>query len=105
MDILPIIQRHPRATPDHMGIIPDMLSWANPKPAAEQLNDGYGHGGGWHPQPGFALETDDSLKYPGDPWLIPLFEILLRDERIIVYEHGIVAVIQPDRSFEVCRMD
>jgi hypothetical protein len=105
MNVLPIIQRHPRATLDHIGIIPDMLSWANPKPAREQLNDGYRHGGGWHPQSGFALERDDSLKYPGDPRLIPLFEIPLREERIVIYEHGYVAVIQPDRTFEVCRMD
>lgn len=105
MDVLPIIQRHPRATLDHIGCIPDMLSRLNPKPAREQLNDGYGHGGGWRPQPGFKLDEDDRLKYPGDPWLLPLFEILLRKERVVIYEYGIVAVIQADRSFEVCRMD
>jgi hypothetical protein len=29
----------------------------------------------------------------------------LGHERVIVYEHSWVAIVQPDRSFEVCRMD
>jgi hypothetical protein len=100
-----VILRHPQATLDHLGILPDMLDPANPKPAREQLDEGYRHGGGWHAQPGFKLRDDDSLKYPGDPSFPPLFEMHLRHERILVYEHGYVAIIQPDRSFEVCRMD
>jgi hypothetical protein len=29
----------------------------------------------------------------------------LRDELILIYEHSWVAIIQPDRTFETCRMD
>lgn len=96
---------HPRATWDHVGLIPDMLSEHNPKPAVQQLHDGYSHGGGWDPFNGFKLAADNSLTYPGDPALKPIAEMKLRDELILVYEHSWVAVIQPDRSFEVCRMD
>jgi hypothetical protein len=105
MKELVIIFRHPQANLDHIGIIPDMLDWDNPKSAREQLDEGYRHGGGWWPMSKFKMDENDRLKYPGDPWLEPLVEIPLRDERIVIYQHAMVAIIQPDRSFEVSRMD
>jgi hypothetical protein len=53
----------------------------------------------------FKLLEGDKLSYPGDPVLEPLGEIQLRDERIVMYQYSIVAVIQPDGSFEAARMD
>ena len=96
---------HPRATWDHVGSIPDMLSEHNPKSAKEQLHNGYPQGGGWIPFEGFELRADNSIKYPGDPPHKPIAELHLRNELILVYEHSWVAVIQPNRSFEICRMD
>jgi len=96
---------HPRANWEHLGFIPDMLSENNPKSATQQLNDGYQHGGGWTPFNGHALLPDNSIKYPGDPPHKPIAEMRLRDELILIYEHSWVAVIQPDRSYEICRMD
>jgi hypothetical protein len=101
---VPVIARHPGVTFDHVGHLPDMLSPDNPERARIQLDNGYRHGGGWQPMSGLTLDADDRLKYPGDPWLVPLAEMALRDERIVVYEHSIVAIIQPDRSFEAARM-
>lgn len=95
---------HPRMTLAHLGYIPQWLSEANPKPAREQLNDGYRFGG-WQPFSGFTLRDDNSLAYPGDPITRPLASAKLRDETIVFYPSCWVAVIQPDRSFEVCRMD
>lgn len=96
---------HPSATIDHLGLIPMMLSEHNPAPAKEQLHNGYAHGGGWHPFIGFKLLDNDSLAYPGDPPQRPIAEMILRNERVVLYEHAWVAIIQSDRSFEVCRMD
>lgn len=96
---------HPRVTWDHVGMICEWLSPNNPSPARDQLNQAYGHGGGWQPFKGFTLETDNSLTYPGDPPQRPIAEMRLRDELIVQYNHAWVAIIQPDRSFEVCRMD
>jgi hypothetical protein len=98
------IPHHPRASLVDFGYIPLWLSEANPKPAAQQLNDGYAYGG-WQPFQGFILQDDDGLKYPGDPPIKPICELLLRQERIVLYPSSWVAVIQPDRSFEVCRLD
>jgi hypothetical protein len=88
-----------------LGFIPSMLSASDPRPAREQLNAAYGHGGGWDPFVGFEMNPDGSLHYPGDPPVLALAEAKLRDETIRFYEYEWVAVIQPDGSFEVCRMD
>lgn len=95
---------HPKMTFDHLGYIPNWLNTANPKKAAIQLNDGYQFGG-WQPSKGFKLGADNSLTYPGDPAMKPLASAKLRDETICFYRSSWVAVIQADRSFEVCRMD
>lgn len=95
---------HPRMTQAHLGFIPQWLSVDNPKSAREQLNDGYAFGG-WDPFKGFTLNDDNSLSYPGDPPQKPLAQAKLRDELVVFYPSSWVAVIQPDRSFEVCRMD
>ncbi len=100
-----IIFHHPKATAEHLGLIPMFLSDDDPRPAKEQLHENYAHGGGWHPFNGFKLQADDSLTYPGDPPQRPIAEMVLRDERVVLYPHAWVAIIQPDRSYEVCRMD
>jgi hypothetical protein len=96
---------HPRVTMDHVGMIPYWLDESDPRPAAKQLDSCYSHGGGWHPFTGFKLWENNSLKYPGDPPLRPLAEMHLRQELILIYEHSWVVIIQPDRTFEACRMD
>lgn len=95
---------HPRMNYSMLGYIPGWLSEENPKSAREQLSDGYVFGG-WQPFKGFTLNPSNSLSFPGDPTIQPLAQAKLRDELIVFYPHSWVAVIQPDRSFEVCRMD
>lgn len=96
---------HPAVTWDHVGMIADWLSPSNSASARDQLDQAYGHGGGWQPFKGFSLRPDNSIKYPGDPSMKPIAEMQLRDELILQYEHAWVAIVQPDRSFEICRMD
>lgn len=95
---------HPKMTMEHLGYIPYWLYDENPKSAREQLDAGYQFGG-WQPMQGFKLTDDNCLTYPKDPPLRPLAQAQLRDELIVFYDHAWVAVIQADRSFEVCRMD
>lgn len=96
---------HPRCTLEHLGEIPFWLG-EGPKTAKQQLNDGYRFGG-FNPFKGFKLLDDDSLKYPGDPPQKPIAEFIFSDrtEKVVMYQSAWVAVIQEDRSFEVCRMD
>ncbi len=95
---------NPRVTPEHLGLIPHFLDEDDPRPAKEQFNERYVFGG-WQPFEGFTLRKDNSLMYPGDPPTRPLAQTKLRDELVVFYDHQWVAIIQPDRSFEVCRMD
>lgn len=99
------ILKHPRMTMEMLGYIPDFLSESNPRPAREQLNTAYSHGGGWQPFDGFRMEPDGGLAYPGDPPMRVLAEAFMRTELIRFYEHSWVAIIQPSGEWEVCRMD
>jgi hypothetical protein len=103
--MIPVKILRPGVTEGHVGMIPCWLDEADPRPAAEQLDARYGHGGGWRPFKGFRLLDDDSLRYPGDPPLRPIAELRLREELVLIYPHAWVAIIQSDRTFEVCRMD
>lgn len=94
---------HPEMTMGHLGYLPPRLDLNDPSPAKEQL--GRQQPGGWFPFHGPVLRDDNSLKCPGDPPLRPLAQTRLRDELIVFYDHSWVAIIQPDRSFEVARMD
>jgi hypothetical protein len=99
------VLKHPRMTIDHLGLLPDMISEDDPRPAREQFNTNYAHGGGWHPFKGHTMKADGTITYPGDPPLRVLASTTLRNETIHFYEHDWVAIVQPDGSFEICRMD
>ena len=92
-----------RMTMENLGLIPYFLDADNPASASTQFNKAYVSG--WSPFQGFKLLPNNVLTYPGDPPTHPLAVAHLRDELIVFYEHAWVAIIQPDRSFEVCRMD
>jgi hypothetical protein len=97
---------HPEMTAEHLGLLPEMLDTNNPASAREQFHHNYAHGGGWFPFNGFKLKDDNSLHSDsGDPDLYPVARTRLRDELILLYPHSWVAIIQPDRSFAVARMD
>lgn len=101
---------HPDATPDHLGIIPAFLSESDPRPAREQFDENYAHGGGWRPMEGWTLEDGPAfdppeIQYSGDPLYKAFAGTQLRDERIYIFPYAWVCIIQPDGSFEVSRMD
>jgi hypothetical protein len=90
---------HPAA----LGLLPDFLSEDDPRPAAKQFDERYRHGG-WRPLPGFAMSGNELL-YPGDPPQPPIALVILRGEVILLYDYDFVAIVQPDGSFEVSRLD
>jgi hypothetical protein len=96
---------HPRMTEEDLGFLPAMLSVDDKRPARQQFDQHYQHGGGWRAMPGFILTDNNGLKYPGDPIMHPVAQTKLRDEKILIYPYAWVVIVQPDRSFEACRMD
>jgi hypothetical protein len=105
MEVMEVELLHPRVGPDVMGILPDFLDLADPRPVREQFNERYAHGGGWSPMSKWKLLKDNSISYPGEDPLKPLAQLKFRKELVVLYEHSWVAIIQPDRTFEISRMD
>jgi len=99
---------HPKMTPEHLGLLPLWIHDDDPDPAWKQIDKNYQHGGGWNSGVMTSFKMDPEtyvLKYPGDPPLEPLARTMLRDERILFYNHAIVNIVQKDGSFEVARID
>lgn len=88
-----------------LGYLPAFLSEGDPRSASEQFDSNYQHGGGWKPFEGFVMKPNFSIEYKGDQTLWPVAKAELRDEVIFVYPHDWVAIVQPDLSYEICRMD
>ena len=93
---------------DIAGFITQFLSEDDPRPAREQIHENYAHGGGWNKFEGFELRnsgTSYGLKYPGDPVMREVSRAQLRDETLVLFECSWLAIIQPDGSYEVARID
>jgi hypothetical protein len=92
----------------HLGWIPGFFVEADTRPAREQVDDRYAHGGGWRPLDGFK-PSPDGLKLYGhreDPPFYAVAEGRLRDEVIRLYQPGSwLGIFQPDGSFEIARCD
>lgn len=92
------------------GLLPQFLSEYSEDDAVTQLDASYAHGGGWRDFDGFKLTFLEGgsiyqLEYSGDRPMRQIASTKLRDEKIVLFEADWVAVIQPDGSFRVARMD
>jgi hypothetical protein len=95
-------------TVEALGFLPALLDDTDPRPARDQLNDRYQHGGGWAPLQGFVMgPTTYCLSYPGDPPYRPVAvaHLPLSKEVVVFYQYQWLAVMQLDRSIEVSRVD
>src|SRR5687767_8524139 len=90
-----------------VGIIPSFLSPTDERSAAEQFDANYISG--WSPMDGWEFSAITlELRFPGDPSMRPVAEIQWdhpRGERILIYPHAWVLILQRDGSFEVSRLD
>lgn len=92
------------------GIVPQFLSGKDPRPAVEQIDTAYAHGGGWREFAGFTLvnngdETEIHLVYPGEPPMRAKAYARLRDELIVLFDLDWCAIIQPDGAHNIARLD
>jgi hypothetical protein len=92
------------APAEEWGLIPDFLDDDDPRSAKEQFNDRYV--AGWEPFEGFTFDVETGmLSYPGDPPMKPISIMLFRQELILLFDFAWVMIVQPDKSWEICRMD
>lgn len=99
-------------TPEHLGYLPAFLSEDDPRPAKEQIDANYQHGGGWHKFDGFEYDREgDFLLFPASEdgpaeFYDAVAETHLRNEKITLHEPGSwLKIEQPDGSWEVARVD
>ena len=97
---------HPKLTPEHLGFLPGFLDADDPRPAREQIDASYQHGGGWQPFEGFKFDPGRlTLKYPGDPAFKAIAMTTLRDETLYFFDHDWLLILQPDGVWEVARVN
>jgi hypothetical protein len=105
MGMLTYIAFDPHAA-EYLGFLPEMLNEQDERPAREQYDSNYQHGGGWRP---FGedqwIREELTITYPGDPPLTPVAMTKLREEEIYFYPYALVMILQKDGSFEIARMD
>lgn len=90
----------------HLGFLPLIISPNLAGTVKEQIENGYSHGGGYHPMDGWTFDPKTkAIKYPGDPPYHALCSLQVRDETVYVYHDAWVCIVQPDGSFAVTRMD
>lgn len=87
------------------GFIPFWLHNGIGMGAVEQISSNYGHGGGWRDSDGFTMDDESSLLYPGDPPMKVRAVGHVDQERVLIYDYGYVAVVQPDGTFQAARID
>jgi hypothetical protein len=91
---------------DIVGNIRYFASESHKDKLSEQFDKAYSFGGGWRPFPGFTMDKDDgTITYPEDPPFKPLAVSKFREQTVYVYNYGWVAIVEPDGSFEISRMD
>lgn len=113
----------PRVTEDHLGLIPQFLWDSDPRPAIEQIDERYAHGGGWRPMDkflplgayNFAEGVAPKLRYPGDPPFQPYAMAVLHGEEehfgnaplevFVIYEYAICAIFRDGELYSVARLD
>jgi len=97
------------------GRLPFIFHDADPERAKEQIISRYAHGGGWHPFEGFTLHDSSrvgvaTLAYPDDPDTREVSRATLHEgeeneELLILFEYSWIAVVRPDGTYEITRMD
>lgn len=100
---------------ENMGYIPVFLHELDPRPAKEQIQENYAHGGGWRPQDNWEnVPNTFFLRYKGENYVYkPLYMTRLHaddpnlpTETFLIYENAWCAIFEEDLvSFEVSRMD
>jgi hypothetical protein len=87
--------------------VAELITPASLDPIYRQLDLNYPTWQIWGPSAegvGWSLLPDDYLYNTNLGTLIPAAMAWLRSEKIVVYAHGLICIIQPDESFTVGRI-
>lgn len=88
------------------GWLPVIFQLGDPRPAKEQIEERYAHGGGWSPNEKFATLPDGRIQYPEDDPLAPMFWTQIDSgETLILFEGSWLRILRPDATSDIVRMD
>lgn len=97
---------------ERLGLLPELVeSPANGQTLAQHIDQSYAHGGGWRSfGADWSLDLRDgvpaSLTFPGDPAMPEVARFATKQrELFILFTNEFCAIVQPDGSFSVARMD
>mgnify|MGYP006921446363 CR=1 FL=1 len=89
-----------------LGSIPSFLSADDPADAVTQIDRAYDQFGGWRDSAKWRIDyVNGRAHYPGDPPRVLIAEARLRDELILFFNGAYIAVMQPDGSHRMARID
>jgi len=99
-----------------LGFVPRFFHVGDDRPASEQLEERYAHGGGFRPMEGFELDLNreaplaSRIIYPADedgPEEVyrAVSYTLIGNELLIMFESSWLGIVQPDGEFAITRVD
>jgi hypothetical protein len=97
---------HPRATFDMLGYVPGFIDISSDAPLRDQINAGYVSG--WHRSASEWVRISNTLQgHPEDPPfpMIARYRHQPTGELLEFYTSCYTAIVQPDGTFEVARLD
>lgn len=95
----------PGFTMEHLGLVPYWFDSEDKRTVRELIETYYQHGGGFRNIDGCTMAENQTIKYPGDPRMKPLAKMQHGDELVLMYDYAILAIVQPDGTFQVTRVD
>jgi hypothetical protein len=88
------------------GYLPLFMVPHDPRSAKDQLTESYGFGELLPAPPGLKFNPEtQTMTYPGDPEMYPFALLKLRKEKVYIYPHAWVCIVQEDGSYFTTRMD
>ena len=91
---------------ESMGIIPDFITRPDVS-AIAQVHGAYAAHGGWRPLPGWIMESNGVLTFPGDRPEYPAALLVLPEtgEAVRFYPRAWMSVRLADDTYQVARID
>jgi len=97
-------------SPAQLGLLPSFFIKDDPRPAVDQLNERYAHGGGFCPLDGFVIE-EGRIVYPAseewetDEVYYPIARTFVNGEPVTLFEMSWLTLKDKTGKTVVCRVD
>jgi hypothetical protein len=86
-----------------LGVLPNFMNNLDPRSLKDQMIEGYirSAGGPCYPTAEATITVNGVYQYPRDPDLFPIFVFFRDQERVFIYPHGLVAIVEVDENSNI----